>query len=98
MKKLPAADSAIVKHLVKTSAYFFAPAVLGLAFWLVTSATGVAGPNLCDVCHKHTLTLTLACNSLEYRRHIDHGDTMGPCSATTISGKNTGLKAKPDGG
>ena len=33
----------------------------------------------CTVCHKHITTITLPCNSLEYRRHVDHGDTEGPC-------------------
>ena len=35
----------------------------------------------CIVCHKHTTTLTLPCNSMEYRRHLDHGDTLGPCKS-----------------
>ena len=33
----------------------------------------------CTVCHKHTTTLTLPCNSIEYRRHLDHGDSAGVC-------------------
>ena len=33
----------------------------------------------CTVCHKRTTTITLPCNSLEYRRHLDHGDTPGAC-------------------
>jgi hypothetical protein len=33
----------------------------------------------CQVCHKHTLTLTLPCDGTEYRRHLDHGDTPGVC-------------------
>lgn len=36
---------------------------------------------MCCVCHKG-LTLSLACTSLEYRRHIDHGDTIGVCEST----------------
>ncbi len=39
----------------------------------------VGNPNGCTVCHKHTTSLTLPCNSLEYRRHLDHGDTPGAC-------------------
>ena len=35
--------------------------------------------NECTVCHKHTATLTLPCNSLELLRHRGHGDTEGPC-------------------
>jgi hypothetical protein len=33
----------------------------------------------CTVCHKRTQTLTLPCDSLDYQRHLDHGDTVGPC-------------------
>jgi hypothetical protein len=33
----------------------------------------------CTVCHKHTQTLVLPCNSMEFRRHIDHGDSVGAC-------------------
>jgi hypothetical protein len=36
-------------------------------------------PNLCSVCHKQTTTITVPCNSLEYRTHLDHGDTPGAC-------------------
>ena len=38
----------------------------------------VSQSNECTVCHKRA-TLVLSCNGLEYRRHIDHGDTVGPC-------------------
>jgi hypothetical protein len=33
----------------------------------------------CTVCHKRTQTLVLPCNSMEYRRHLDHGDIIGEC-------------------
>jgi N-acetylneuraminic acid mutarotase len=33
----------------------------------------------CTLCHKHTQTLVLPCNSMEFRRHIDHGDSAGAC-------------------
>ncbi len=36
---------------------------------------------MCSVCHKHTLTLSLACGSVEYQRHLDHGDTIGACQS-----------------
>ena len=79
--KIPRTSRSVISNrLIKSSPFFFASAFLGIAFWLVTSATGVAGPNLCTVCHKHTLTLVLACNSLEYRRHIDHGDPPNACA------------------
>ena len=33
----------------------------------------------CTVCHKHTQTITLPCSSMDYRRHLDHGDSIGAC-------------------
>ncbi len=50
----------------------------------------VVGPPFteCTVCHKHT-TLTLPCNSLEYQRHLGHGDPLGPCPTPT------GINAHP---
>jgi hypothetical protein len=98
MKNPPVENPASVMRLITASALFFVPSVLGIAFWLVTSSTGVAGPNMCDVCHKTTLTITLACNSLEYRRHIDHGDPAHACGATVINRKPTGDAGKKDGG
>jgi hypothetical protein len=94
MKNPPVTRSAFGKQLIKTSGLFFIPSVLGIAFWLVTSSTGVAGPNMCDVCHKNATTLTFACNSLEYRRHIDHGDPAHACGATSISAKRSEDAAK----
>ncbi len=35
----------------------------------------------CTICHKKTSTLTFPCNSLEYRRHKDHGDPDGACAS-----------------
>ena len=39
-----------------------------------------AGDNMGLLCHKRMTTLNLPLNSLEYRRHIDHGDTVGSCT------------------
>jgi hypothetical protein len=36
----------------------------------------------CVACHKGSLTIDLPCNSMEYRRHLDHGDTIGACSSS----------------
>jgi hypothetical protein len=33
----------------------------------------------CTVCHKRGQTIVLACDSTDYQRHLDHGDTIGPC-------------------
>ena len=38
----------------------------------------------CVVCHKHTMTITLPCNSMEYRRHLDHGDSVGASPSGTL--------------
>lgn len=65
-----------------TSAGLFAVAVLGATFWFVTTPFAFAQDPTCTICHKRTTTLTLACDSLDYRRHIDHGDTMGACAVT----------------
>ncbi len=58
-------------------------AILAVAFWF---STGLAqdgdGVSTCTVCHKRTQTLSFPCNSLDYRRHLDHGDTMGACAVT----------------
>jgi hypothetical protein len=43
-------------------------------------------PDQCTVCHKHTTTITLPCNSMEYRRHLDHGDSVGACPS--VAGRN----------
>jgi hypothetical protein len=43
--------------------------------------------NTCALCHKHTTTLNLPCDSLEYHKHLDHGDTIGQCP-----GKSNGTR------
>jgi hypothetical protein len=51
-------------------------------FVFSTMAQTTNDTNICIVCHKNTTTLTLTCNSLDYRRHKDHGDPDGACSAS----------------
>lgn len=58
-------------------------ATLAATFWFASGPSGQAQAQ-CTVCHKRTSTLTFACNSLDYRRHLDHGDTMGACSMTPV--------------
>jgi hypothetical protein len=50
---------------------------LATAFWFATAPKASAGD--CTLCHKNTTTITVVCGSLDYRRHIDHGDTIGAC-------------------
>jgi UDPglucose 6-dehydrogenase len=40
---------------------------------------GSDGGNNCAVCHKGR-SVTLACNSMEYQRHLDHGDEPNACA------------------
>ncbi len=42
-------------------------------------STTVTSGNSCSVCHKRMTTLILPCNSLEFQRHMDHGDAVGAC-------------------
>lgn len=51
----------------------------------VDSGTTEDPATLCPVCHKGSLTLTPLCNTLDYRRHKDHGDPDGACAGSTIS-------------
>lgn len=69
---------------VSTRALLLLAMAFAAAFLFLTSREGFAGSNNCVVCHKRTQTLTLPCNSLEYRRHIDHGDPMTACAATSV--------------
>ena len=61
------------------------------AFWLATTPSGLAQdgaptpPPQCSVCHKRLQTLTFPCNSLEYRRHLDHGDAQRACEVTPVT-------------
>jgi len=61
-------------------------ASLALAFWFATNPNVFAQEGgTCTVCHKRTQNLSFPCNSLEYRRHLDHGDTMGNCQVTPVT-------------
>jgi hypothetical protein len=66
---------------LSTPISFLVATILAAGFWF-TTARGVAGEPGCAVCHKRTTTLTFPCNSLEYRRHLDHGDPNGACGVT----------------
>lgn len=50
---------------------------------IMVTNPGGCPEGMCCVCHKGAVTLALSCSSLEYRRHIDHGDTVGTCQGTT---------------
>jgi len=76
-------SSIIQRSAVSTLALLGFTASLAVIFSLAVSSTGLAGgPPTCDVCHKRTTTFTLPCASLEYRRHLDHGDPPMACAAT----------------
>ena len=57
---------------------------LAIGFAFATTSTSVAqgNNNGCQVCHKQRQTLTLPCQSSAVERHIAHGDTPGPCTAS----------------
>ncbi len=55
--------------------------LVGVGSWFVAAPLAEA-QGQCTVCHKRTTTLTFACGSIDYRRHIDHGDPMMACAVT----------------
>jgi hypothetical protein len=79
MKKLVSLSNRV--RPVVASVAFMTAATLAVAFWFSTSPSGMAQAS-CTVCHKRRDTLTFPCASLDYRRHLDHGDTMGACQIT----------------
>lgn len=85
MKKLQDfANPLTDKPSVRTPVVITIAVALAVAFWFATSPNGLADPSTdCTVCHKRTLTLTLTCGSVEYRRHKDHGDPDGACPASS---------------
>ena len=93
MKTPPVKAKRCAKQLAKASALFFAPLSLGLCFWLITGSAGLAD-NTCTVCHKRTLTIMVPCNSLDYRRHKDHGDPDGACAASRTNRKSDTERGK----
>lgn len=58
--------------------------IAAVTFWFAASRIGVAQSpsDTCTVCHKRVQTLTLDCSSLDYRRHLDHGDPQRACNTT----------------
>ncbi len=78
MKRLQ--DLADRSRPVATLSALLAAAALASAFWFATSPRASATD--CTLCHKRVLTITVVCGSMDYQRHIDHGDTIGPCAAS----------------
>ncbi len=79
MKKLVSLGNR-AKPIAASVAFMTAAATLAVAFWFSTPS-GVAQGS-CPVCHKRTQTLTFPCASLDYRRHLDHGDPPQACPVT----------------
>lgn len=73
---------------MRTRALILLTASLAAVFWSLSIPSALAGTNNCVVCHKRTQTIFLACNSLEYRRHLDHGDPPTPCPGTAVETKD----------
>jgi hypothetical protein len=70
-------------HATRLPAIVALGAMLATVFWFCSAPEGIAGG--CTVCHKRTESITLDCNSLEYRRHIDHGDPTGSCPSSLVA-------------
>ena len=83
MKTLSLLGRSAQAQLTKAPALFAITAALAAGLWLVTGGSSLATPNVCMVCHKNTTTLTFACNSLEYQRHLDHGDPANACAMSS---------------
>lgn len=84
MKKAP-------RNALRLSLWMAATAMLAGTFWFTSSPTSFAD-NACTVCHKNATTLNPPCNSLDYRRHKDHGDPDGACANTTGSRIDDGAR------
>ena len=52
-----------------------------ITFWFATAPKASAG-NTVTLCHKLTTDIAVEFGSIDYRRHIDHGDTQGSCNPT----------------
>jgi hypothetical protein len=63
---------------ISTSVGVMLATALAVTFWFATAPKASAGDS-CTLCHKNTATIVVECGSLEFRRHIDHGDTVGAC-------------------
>jgi hypothetical protein len=66
---------------ISTSAGIILATALATSFWFATAPKASAAD--CTICHKRTSTLVVECGSIDYRRHIDHGDTNGACVTPT---------------
>lgn len=81
MKKLLSSQMAHRGWRTMAAATLLSLGSLGLVGWFVAAPIAQAQAQ-CTVCHKLTTTLMFACGSIEYRRHIDHGDPMMACRVT----------------
>ena len=71
-----------IKNRFGTSVGIMLAMASAITFWFATAPKASAGSNV-QLCHKNTLTITVEFGSLDYRRHIDHGDTNGACVTPT---------------
>lgn len=81
MKKILSLQLASPAWRVAASATLLALGSLGLVFAFAAAPIARA-QGTCTVCHKKTTTLMFVCGSIDYRRHIDHGDPMQACAVT----------------
>ena len=91
MKNLRIAKTVLSKQALLTPCLVAIAAMLAGAFWLASAPHAQA--QTCTVCHKRTQTQNYPCSSLEYARHLDHGDPMGACATPTA--KESSRKIDP---
>jgi hypothetical protein len=83
MPKLSTLRTRLRQQATGTPALLSMLGCLALGYAFATTSTGVAqGNGPCQVCHKQRQTLTLPCQSSAFERHLSHGDTAGPCTAS----------------
>ncbi len=84
MKTLVAVILKAATHASRSPYLLFVAALFTLAFWFLISSPAFAGvATNCQVCHNRNRTLTYLCDSIEYQRHLDHGDPATACGMST---------------
>lgn len=75
------------KHIRESTAVFLSLTLLTTASWFLGAREVTGGTLTCQVCHNRTRTLTYDCLSIDYQKHLDHGDPMGACGGTPTAGR-----------
>lgn len=70
------------KNNIQGPTGFLIAAALAFVLCFTTVLAGAPPPPQCTVCHKRTQTQTYDCSSLDYQRHLDHGDPAMACPSS----------------